>query len=308
MGFLELVNRRLDHVKAYKSESYYMTYLYLARRWTKKWKNFSVADINQVMVENHILERNKISSNAANKDLRYLRATFNYGIKKKWIKSNPTNGIDFIPGAKKIKYIPPAEDLEKIFSYASSDIRDYLCTINDTMARVNEVNNLQWSDVDFNNRYVVLYTRKKKNGNLTPRKVPMTQRLFEILSRRFKNRSATMPWVFWHSYIDQITGKKISGPYKYRGTILRTLCKQAGVLYFGGFHALRHSGATIMDNNSVPIGSIQRILGHENRNTTEIYLHSLGNSERDAIDVFEKAIQKSHTDSHTAMNSDKKRD
>ena len=54
-----------------------------------------------------------------------------------------------------------------------------------------------------------------------------------------------------------------------------------------------------MDNNNVPIGSIQKLLGHENRSTTEIYLHSIGHAERDAISVFENAVKKSHTDSHT---------
>ena len=58
-------------------------------------------------------------------------------------------------------------------------------------------------------------------------------------------------------------------------------------------------GASIMDGNNVPIGSIQRILGHENRSTTEIYLHSIGEAERSAIAVLEKVQQKSHTDSHT---------
>ena len=54
-----------------------------------------------------------------------------------------------------------------------------------------------------------------------------------------------------------------------------------------------------MEQNNVPVGSIQRILGHENRTTTEIYLHSIGSAERDAIEAFERARQNSHTDSHT---------
>jgi integrase len=54
-----------------------------------------------------------------------------------------------------------------------------------------------------------------------------------------------------------------------------------------------------MDGNNVPLGAIQRILGHGNRKTTEIYLHSIGDMERDAIVVFEQAREKSHTDSHT---------
>ena len=79
---------------------------------------------------------------------------------------------------------------------------------------------------------------------------------------------------------------------------MKSLCKKAGVEYFR-FHPLRHSGASIMDNRNVPIGSIQKILGHENRTTTEIYLHSIGSAERDAISIFEQFVEKSHTDSHT---------
>jgi len=54
-----------------------------------------------------------------------------------------------------------------------------------------------------------------------------------------------------------------------------------------------------MDNSNVPIGAIQNLLGHENRTTTEIYLHSFGMAEREAISTYESARQKSHTESHT---------
>jgi integrase len=54
-----------------------------------------------------------------------------------------------------------------------------------------------------------------------------------------------------------------------------------------------------MDNSNVPIGAIQKILGHENRSTTEIYLHSFGMAEREAISIYEAARQKSHTESCT---------
>ena len=84
---------------------------------------------------------------------------------------------------------------------------------------------------------------------------------------------------------------------------MKRLCKKAGVPYFR-FHPIRHSGASVMDNNNVPTGAIQRILGHKNRTTTEIYLHSLGEGEREAIKTFEAVRDKSLTQSLTQRYDD----
>ena len=66
------------------------------------------------------------------------------------------------------------------------------------------------------------------------------------------------------------------------------------------YHALRHFGASLLEQANVPIGSIQRLLGHENRATTELYLHSIGESERKAMDALNERFESfSHTDSHT---------
>jgi integrase len=60
------------------------------------------------------------------------------------------------------------------------------------------------------------------------------------------------------------------------------------VRYFR-FHPMRHSGASILDQNRVPTSTIQKILGHEDRRTTEIYLHSLNEEERLAMAKFEQS-------------------
>ncbi|WP_211221621.1 tyrosine-type recombinase/integrase [Desulfocurvibacter africanus] len=225
-----------------------------------------------------------MSAFTANKDIRYLRSTFNLGKKKRWILENPVDGIDFLPVEKRLKYVPGPAEIEKVLAVTDPETRDYLTVIRETLARVSEVNRLTWEDVNLEGRYVVLYTRKKRGGHLTPRKVPMTDSLHAVLARRFKSRDPEKPWVFWHEYLSSKTGETVTGPYQDRKKFMRTLCKKAGVPYFR-FHALRHSGASVLDQANVPIGSIQRILGHENRTTTEIYLHSLGDSEREAMRV-----------------------
>jgi len=65
-----------------------------------------------------------------------------------------------------------------------------------------------------------------------------------------------------------------------------TLCEQAEVKDFR-YHALRHPVALAMESLNIRIGSIKRILGHENRTTTKIYLHGIGDSERVAVYLFQ---------------------
>lgn len=244
------------------------------------------SQITSKMIQQFIF-RSKTSNDTANKEIRYLRAAFNFGKKQKLIIDNPTDRIKFLPVEKKIKYIPPKKDVISVLLAAGPDEQDYLYAIKDTIARMSEINRLTWEDVNFKNKSIILYTRKKKGGHLTPRPIPMTKKLYDILYRRYLKRDKTKPWVFWHTYWSSKTGEKKQGPYTDRKRIMKTLYRKAGVKYFR-FHAFRHYGASIMDSKNVPIGSIQKILGHEKRTTTEIYLHSIGEAEREAMEIFER--------------------
>jgi integrase len=288
MGFLELINRRLDHVKAYSSQRHYTDHFYMSKRWIGEWEKLSCEEVTRDRIQNFLLKRAQVSPYTANKDLRYLRALFNFGISRNWISENPTQGLSFFPVEKRLKYVPSKADVLRVIAAADPDTQDYLWAIKETMGRMGEINRLTWTDVNLEERYVVLYTRKKKGGHLTPRKVPMTQRLFEVLSRRFEQRAKDKPWVFWQRYWDRKKKDWVEGPYQDRKKVMKTLCKKARVRYFR-FHALRHLGASILDRENVNLGAIQRLLGHENRTTTEIYLHSIGEAEREAMKVFEKA-------------------
>ncbi len=169
------------------------------------------------------------------------------------------------------------------------------------MGRVSEINRLTWDDVDLNGRTITLYTRKKQGGDLTPRVIPLAETLYGILRRRYTSRDRSKPWVFWHDFTDK-KGEAASGPFADRKRIMWTLCQKAGVRYLR-FHALRHAGASMLEKLNVPISDIQKILGHENRLTTEIYLHSFENSQRQAMAIFEAGREKS---THKSIHTDKK--
>jgi len=306
MGFLQMVNERLDYIQERYSKQHYADHKSMAKRWVRRWGRWQCTELTSQMIEAFLVMRKRVSPYTANKDLKSLRSMFNWAQKKKLLNmSNPTDGIEFFAEEEKVRYIPPLEDIYKVIAKADSDAQDYLWTIRESMARVSEVNRLTWKDVNFSDNYVVLYTRKKKGSTLTPRKISMTNRLHHRLARKYQERNPSKPWVFWHRYWSRKENQFLEGPYDRRKKLMKGLCKKAGVQYFN-FHALRHAGASLMENNGVSIGSIQRILGHESQRTTEIYLHTLGRAEREAIEVFEQASKTkvSHGLSHSGATQD----
>jgi integrase len=149
MDFLEFMNRRLDHVKAYCSERHYTDHIYLTRKWAKEWRDVKYSQIKTEMIETYLIKRAKqTSAFTANKDLRLLRALFNYGMHpaRSWIVSNPTRGIKFFPVDNRVKYVPPKEDVLRVILAADPDTQDYLCTMALTMGRLTEIDCLAWED------------------------------------------------------------------------------------------------------------------------------------------------------------------
>ena len=59
MGFLTLLNLKLDNVANYRSTKYYSDFHYMAKRWTQQWGELNCSEINREMVEQFVLSRKK---------------------------------------------------------------------------------------------------------------------------------------------------------------------------------------------------------------------------------------------------------
>ncbi len=73
--------------------------------------------------------------------------------------------------------------------------------------------------------------------------------------------------------------------YIYRAKLLNGLCKKAAVKPFG-YHALRRYGASLLADKNVPMPLIQEILGHEDIRTTQIYIQTIKNSVKQAVQLL----------------------
>ena len=97
-----------------------------------------------------------------------MRAAFNFAKKKRLAVNNATEGIDFFPEKKKLKYIPSPEDVDKVIASAGIDVQDYLWAIKDTAARMGEINRLIWEDVNLEQRFCRAIHPQEERGPSNP--------------------------------------------------------------------------------------------------------------------------------------------
>lgn len=239
-------------------------------------------------VLNHVLKQKEARSGyAANKDRKNLVAAWNWGMK---YMSPPLPGpnpclVERMPEVRQPRYVPPEEDFWKVYSAATGQDQVMLLTFLHLAARRGEIFRMEWSDVDWGNSRVRLWTRKRKDGTYEYDWLPMTNELRTSLRWWWEHRPIKdSPSVFLCLEDSPFTRKYFGKPFLVRLQFMRRLCKKAKVQRFG-FHAIRHLSASILFNAGYDLGVIQCILRHRSPSTTERYLKSIGLERvRDALE------------------------
>lgn len=285
MTFFELCERAIDFwEEAQQSKDWIRTKKYMIRRDLQDWMHLKWDEITRNMIREKMqMWRKRASSETANKYLRAIRTIYNVGIEEELIPYNVTARIKFYPIVKQSRYLPPEKDIEAVKLLATPMDQKFFEVIYHTLGRVGEIFRLRWEDVDFDERSVTLWTRKKNDRSLTPRYVPINDELYEVLRWLWRRADKKNPYVF--------PNPKTGEPYGSRRALLRNLCVKAGVRRFG-FHALRHHAASKLLKERVDIATIQELLGHESVRTTQIYLHALTDQKREAMNLLSKKSTK----------------
>jgi integrase len=249
-----------------------------------------VRDITVGIAEEILKKRFESGSGySANKLRKNMSAAWTWGAK--YLDHFPAAGnpfwkIDPFPEIESPRYVPPEEDFLTLYGYVSrqegiiaEQDKTILLTFLHCAGRRGEIWRIKMSDLDFSNGRIRLWTRKRKNGNYQSDWLPMTTELRENLRRWVEVRLGMDTRDKDHLFVALEKTTVCDGyygmPFTNRQHFMKRNCVRAGVQPFG-FHAIRHLTASILFKKGYRLGTIQALLRHASKTTTERYLRSLG--------------------------------
>ncbi len=283
ISFLELANKYLDDVAARRQQNTYRYKRSVFQRFlAHAGSDFSAKEVSTQNLDTFFHSRsNTTGPKAANRDLRELKALYNWGVRKDLVQSNPFRTFEPFGEERFVRNVPTVEQIAAIRLAAYPEERDFLDVLYYTAARLSEVCRLTWQDVNFERKTVTLWTRKRKHGSLEPRTLAMVPSLYNTLWHRWNARDKDSPIVFTNPDGGQL--HRNSHFVKY---LFDRVCERAGVEKFTA-HGIRHHIATIlMDSKKATQHQIKNFLGHKRLTTTETYLHEL-DVDRDVASILE---------------------
>ena len=191
-------------------------------RFYKFSDDISVTDIDPPIILEFINDRAKTqSNNAANKDRKNLKAFYSWVQEMYGIMYDPTAPIKKKPHEKQPRRLIPIQDILKVLLVAQGHDRVLIGAYWHTGARKGEVLRWTWADdINFEERWVRLGTRKNRSSEMEYKKLCMNDDLYNLLMWQWKNRHPTSPYVFCHM---NPKSKFYGKPYVARWKLLKKL-------------------------------------------------------------------------------------
>lgn len=208
-----------------------------------------------------------------NLQLSALKSLYRYALRKEYVKSDPAH---LVKGPKKQSLLPQflkESEANRLFDdleWDYDDIKDVrartiLLLLYSTGIRQAELLGLKDVDVNFINGEIKVTGKRRKQ-----RIIPIGEELAEAVKgyQRLRNEkfSGAHESLFLSDKGTALTKAQLYKIVKENLSLVTTMKKRSP-------HVLRHSFATSMLNNGASLSSVQKLLGHESIDTTEIYTH-----------------------------------
>ncbi len=260
------------------------------------------------------------SGRVKNAVYKMLKAVLNKAVKWGFVLSNPCDRID-TPHYKAVeKGTLTEEQMQAIADKIKLEDAKYqalfyfavLCGM-----RRQEIVGLKWSEIDFKeNRFKINRAASHLTGKGTVATATKTEKsvrvlfLPEILKSilfRLNGEQNRLKFVYGDKWIneDWIFTQQ-NGHIMHIQTPTHWWCEFAKANNISGvtFHGLRHTAATYMIKNNVPISTVSGVLGHANITTTlNTYTHVVEDTKKSAINIMADMLSRKDAPETSANDS-----
>ncbi|MEA3490149.1 MAG: tyrosine-type recombinase/integrase [Candidatus Omnitrophota bacterium] len=214
-----------------------------------------------------------------NNELTVLRTMFKLAVQWGYTQTNPTDGVSKLKIARKIapRFLRE-EECRLLLDNSGEWLRPIFFAFLNTGMRKSELENLEWSDIDFNRRKIKIRAKDDWSPKTNEREIPINEGLYGVLKeqkRIYKDSNNVFPGE---------DGRQI-----FRNRLLRRLKTLAKRLKLGDvtIHMLRHTFASQLVMKGVDLATVRQLLGHSDIQTTMIYSHLADEHVDKAVDKLE---------------------
>jgi len=239
--------------------------------------NSNLSEINIQIINSYLQQKAKVSLYTAQKHLAYLRSAFNKAVNDNYLLNNPFDKVNnFKLPEKQPLFIDEASFQILLRVIENQDIKDLIIFAVKTGLRQMELITLEWNQINFKDRYLILdnnnYTTKSKKI----RTIPLSIEAMQILVEREKNKIDELVFTYNNEKFNPEFLSKRFKKYIIEAKLNPKL----------KFHSLRHTFASWLVQKGVSIYQVSKLLGHANVETTEIYSHLRAEDLRSAVNVL----------------------
>ena len=213
------------------------------------------------------------------------------------ISVNPAHRLGrVIPTPKKIAVDPlTREELSRLLNSFSEHFPRYyplVLTLARTGLRIGEATALQWGDLDFHGRFIIVRRNISRGRIETPkngkeRRVDMSRQLADCLLRLKTQRKEEALKKGWRGIPEWVFVSEAGTPVDsshFRSRVFKKALEKAGLRKIR-IHDLRHTFASMLIQNGEPLPYIQKQLGHHSiKVTVDVYGHLSPEGNKSAVD------------------------
>jgi len=231
---------------------------------------FMISEITNSHIQNYIntLNRAGLIATSLSRKTSSIRSFFNFMIKKRMIKSNPSKKITVPKKLQKLPYILSVKQIDLLCDIpltSFSSIRDkaMIELMYSSGLRLSEITSLNTQSISLDNKMLSVIGKGNKQ-----RYLPIGAKAIIALVAYVKIRSSHTKdqekALFLNKFGSRLSNRSVQIRLDY-------WCKSLGLNCKISPHTLRHSCATHLLESSGDLRAVQEFLGHEDISTTQIY-------------------------------------